>query len=588
MIENQTDKYQDAYQKALSNIQDPTEVQKKALEYGEELEKTIKNIILFNIETTNNKHAMMNCYIKACCDKQEFADYKFVVGVKTLEEKEFLKGKFSNVDIVSQKELGYKEAAATSKIIISNKRMPYYFMARKEQIYVRLFEDSFYEDIQEYSTKENIDQRRMVTRDLLNASYIFSRDSKMTEEYLKENYQLRSIYSGEIIEMDKVDPEKFSQILEQICKNEKIENTVTCKDEKKKILIYADYRGAKWWHPMLKRILDDIDYQKYDITLVSQIVRNAAQIKVLQALNKNIRILMRSGHMNAEKEEYVKYHCMIGKYLELNNYQELRQEISRDTIQNEWYRIFGEASFDKVIVCDNMAQKQMGLWHMLILQSDIPEKYVIAYRNFESEYKMMQGNEEYANKVNNYIKNCNQYDKMYLISNEACNYVRENFDINTKLEVLKDRIPKEFAVTQKVNHCYYQNDQFFVLNQQGSGGNLTITVVKEPEKTKYNCVTNITNYSEENFEKLLSRFLEIKEEKAHAKLYLLDNIRYVSDAVYAQLDDMDLRDDVYVVCGVDLNDQYLAKFDQYLIYDYDNPEEDIYLDEARKLITICE
>lgn len=49
---------------------------------------------------------------------------------------------------------------------------------------------------------------------------------------------------------------------------------------------------------------------------------------------------------------------------------------------------------------------------------------------------------------------------MYLISNEACNYVRENFDINTKLEVLKDRIPKEFAVTQKVNHCYYQNDQF--------------------------------------------------------------------------------------------------------------------------------
>ena len=84
MIENQTDKYQDAYQKALSNIQDPTDVQKKALEYGEELEKTIKNIILFNIETTNNKHAMMNCYIKACCDKQEFADYKFVVGVKTL------------------------------------------------------------------------------------------------------------------------------------------------------------------------------------------------------------------------------------------------------------------------------------------------------------------------------------------------------------------------------------------------------------------------------------------------------------------------------------------------------------------------
>ena len=54
-----------------------------------------------------------------------------------------------------------------------------------------------------------------------------------------------------------------------------------------------------------------------------------------------------------------------------------------------------------MIVCDNMAQKQMGLWHMLILQSDIPEKYVIAYRNFESEYKMMQGNEEYANKVNN-------------------------------------------------------------------------------------------------------------------------------------------------------------------------------------------
>ncbi len=117
-------------------------------------------------------------------------------------------------------------------------------------------------------------------------------------------------------------------------------------------------------------------------------------------------------------------------------------------------------SFDKVIVCDNMAQKQMGLWHMLILQSDIPEKYVIAYRNFESEYKMMQGNEEYANKVNKLYKKLQSYDKMYLISNEACNYVRENFDINTKLEVLKDRIPKEFAVTQKVNHCYIKMISF--------------------------------------------------------------------------------------------------------------------------------
>ena len=54
MIENQTDKYQDAYQKALSNIQDPTDVQKKALEYGEELEKTIKNIILFFAYTRLN------------------------------------------------------------------------------------------------------------------------------------------------------------------------------------------------------------------------------------------------------------------------------------------------------------------------------------------------------------------------------------------------------------------------------------------------------------------------------------------------------------------------------------------------------
>ena len=70
MIENQTDKYQDAYQKALSNIQDPTDVQKKALEYGEELEKTIKNIILFNIETTNNKQDRKSTRLNSSHDRQ--------------------------------------------------------------------------------------------------------------------------------------------------------------------------------------------------------------------------------------------------------------------------------------------------------------------------------------------------------------------------------------------------------------------------------------------------------------------------------------------------------------------------------------
>ena len=588
MIENGIDKYQEAYQNAVSNIQDPTDAQRTALEYGKLLETPIKNVILFNLDNKEDEHAIMNCCLKECCKRKEFKKYKFILSVKTLKEKKYIEKQFKNVNIVVEKELAYKEALATSKIIISNKRMPYYFMTRNEQIYIRLFEERFYEDVQKYFTEENIDQRRMIIKDLLNASYILSRDSKMTKQYLKENYQLRSVYTGKIIEMQKIDADGFCNLLNQICNGGEIQNSVTCQDDKKKILIYADYRGARWWHPFLKRILDDVDYNRYDITLVSQVVRNPAQIKALQTLDKNIRILMRSGHMNSEKEDYLKYHCTIGKYLELDNYQELRKKISKNVIENEWNRIFGKTSFDKVIVCDNMAQQQMGLWHMLLLQSNIPEKYIIAYRNFESEYKMMQSDENYAKKVNNYIKNCNQYDKMYLISKEECDFVRENFKITTRLEVLKDCMPKEFVVKQKINHCYYQNDKFFVLNQQGSDEKLTITVVKEPEKTKYNCITNITNYCEKDFENLLSRFLRIKEEKADARLYLLDNIRYVSNAVYAQLDDMNLRDDVFVICGVNLNDQYLGEFDHYLIYDHKNPDEDIYLEEARKLIAICD
>ena len=90
----------------------------------------------------------------------------------------------------------------------------------------------------------------------------------------------------------------------------------------------------------VKRIFGtDIDYQKYDITSSKSDSMKCRTTKVLQVQIKNIRILMRLGHMNGEKKRrQISLHDR--KISELNNYQELRDRKSwADTIQNEWYRI---------------------------------------------------------------------------------------------------------------------------------------------------------------------------------------------------------------------------------------------------------
>lgn len=588
MNENEIDKYQEAYRAAEVNIKDPTDAQKTALKYGEFLEKPVENIILFNPQNKKNMKSMMNRFFKECINKTEFKDYKFIISVKKIKQKELLTKKFKNIDAVLENEENYKQILATAKIIISDKKLPYYFVTRKEQIYIRMFDESFYEEEQEYFTKDNIDQHRMILKDLLNATYILSRNEKMTKEYLIDNYQLRSIYSGKILETGKIEADQFLEILKEISQGgEKLKNVVNCKDNKKKILIYADYKLSRWWQGRIRRILDNIDYNKYDITLISQVVRDPSGMKALQTLNKNVRILMRSGHLNATREDYLKYHCITQSHLELNNYDKLIQDISQNVIDNEWGRMFGKTSFDRVIICDAMLQGQIGLWHVLALRSDIPQKYIIANTNFRSELNKANTNESHENKMLNYIKVCEKYDKLYLISKDEVDYVRGNLKINTKLDVLKDHMPKDFVTTKKVNHCYYQKEKFFVLNQQGTDENLTVTIVKEPETTDHNCISNITNYSETCFDDMLTKFIKIKGNKTNAKLYLLDNIRYVSNDIYNKLEDRNLKDDVFVICGIDLTDQYLKQFNQYIIYDAQNPEEDIYLTEAKKLIPIC-
>lgn len=577
--------YEELYENAKNALQTPSDAQKTALTYGGLLEKPLQKTIVFECEDQKSFRGIPFRFLKACYGQEEFKDYKFLWCIKKDANADEIQTSFKDITIIKGKGAKYKEALATSKIIISDTRLPYYYLTREGQIYIRSFAENLYAEDIEYDINDTLDQKRMQIKDLLNATHIISRDQVMTDKYLKKGYQLQSVYTGKILEAGNQKEMNLKKILTNVVRQQDTQDIIDCKDSKKSLLIYADYTKNEWWQKRVHRVLDHIDLEDYDVTILTPVVRDSEAIKSLENLNDQIRILMRSGHMNATMDDYLIYHCVREEYLGFDQYDALIDQISKESIENEWKRLVGNTHFDAVLFCDNLTQEQMGFWHMLIRRSDIKKKYMVSWENFRQEYQRMQSDPKIKDAVEHYLKNCEAYDKLYLIAGDEMRYVKDIFGVKTELDVLKDQLPAAFTkdYDARPKYCEYQQDDYLIIDQQEDQDQLTITIIKEPASKEYNCITNLVNYSKDSFTNVLDHFVKIQKSHEEAKLYLLDSIEYMSEWADTEIRDRKLEDKVYKVCKVDLNKEYLSKFDAYLVSDIRDMKEDIYLDEARKL-----
>lgn len=117
-------------------------------------------------------------------------------------------------------------------------------------------------------------------------------------------------------------------------------------DSKKRILIYAGGMMPNGITTSALNLLDNINYDKYDITVLCPYSENVKQKYNISQINENARVMFRFGRFNGR---YIQNRLRLRVLRKGMNSFGSNFESQRRLWQSEWQRCFGNAQFDHMI-----------------------------------------------------------------------------------------------------------------------------------------------------------------------------------------------------------------------------------------------
>lgn len=167
----------------------------------------------------------------------------------------------------------------------------------------------------------------------------------------------------------KEDGNVVNRVIDDVFLNKPTE-IMSCESKKEKIAILAAMELPLFNQAAFVDALNQIDYKKYDVTLITGQGATPVQKNVLEKLNKNVRILINNKALNCKFLHNRKMYKAIrrGKIA-------LSQASEELCFDREWQRITGKAAFDKLILVDTEHVAE----NWLLLSHEIPasEKYFL-------------------------------------------------------------------------------------------------------------------------------------------------------------------------------------------------------------------
>lgn len=149
-------------------------------------------------------------------------------------------------------------------------------------------------------------------------------------------------------------------------------DTIDCRNGKKKWLIMADF-GKSFAHmtPLIQWF-STVDYDKYDITLMSSDPKSKAQKRLLEySVDPRVRILVNDKSPNAKQGIKKKMLAKLRK-----RRIDIATAAKLYTDSNEWQRLVGDAQFDKLV----LVQPTRTPLEWLALSYDAPVKNKVLLR----------------------------------------------------------------------------------------------------------------------------------------------------------------------------------------------------------------
>lgn len=560
---------------------------KEALEFGEGLRKPLQERqIVFESANGKDMEGIPFQLFQIMKEEKCFNKYTFVwciTSKKMFDKYQKMYEKNKNIVIHFGRNSVYRELLAVSKFIITENRLPYYYVRRNGQRYLNTGSESCYKEETWKSRNNKISLKRQIIKDFLNTSHLLSISPEMTKNFYRDKNQLDTLYSGEILEVSCLDKENLKTCINYFITNKAGQDLKirTLQTNKKKILISAKYNKSEWWQRRIARLIESIDYSKFDVTLLTKVVRDDKGVKALESLNHNVRILMRSGYMDMLENEFESYYCIDKCYLDLSNPVEYFSKISKETIHLEWRRLLGTDKFDIAALCDNELKDHMGFWQMMYKEAQIDKKVFLNWEDLSSQVDNMDHKDKEDSRILRFIQNLNMFDKVFFISKEERDRNQHLFSSfeDDKLGVIDDKLTENFLKEIKMKICHYRGEEFAVLHEEGNDLLKTLAVCAIPKEGFYNIITNINSFSDETVKYLLTKFKEVYDKRVDARLYIFDGLCHLQDKYNQILRNFGIENVVHIIENQEMTLFYLKKCQAFIKIS----EGDIYFKEAKKL-----
>ncbi|MFC6401791.1 CDP-glycerol glycerophosphotransferase family protein [Mammaliicoccus sciuri] len=363
---------------------------------------------------------------------------------------------------------------------------------------------------------------------------------KYITKYNKYYEKFASLNDGKVTE----------RVVNQIFKIPKVQakNSV---NNKKRILIYPGGMKNNGITTSMINLLNNIDYQTYDVTLFTGYTTNKEILKNLNEVNDNVRIILRKGPMVASTLEY--YRNLLVRNRGIQGVLE-KVAYPKELYKREFRKLFGDIKFDYAIDFSGYAM----FWSELILASDAHKKIIYLHSDISMDMnRNINGKRPHYMNLKGVISLYPYFDKLVSVSEITKNI---NMKKVGELNTLKKFTSSSNTINiTKINNLINKNDELFnkngydVLVKDNNGEISSIPFLKDDYK-----VMAMGRLSpEKGFENLIRSFKTVVESNNSAKLYILGD-GPLKNHFETLISSLDLSNNVYLV-GQKTNPFFIMK-----------------------------
>src|SRR5699024_360072 len=286
-------------------------------------------------------------------------------------------------------------------------------------------------------------------------------------------------------------------------------------NRKERLLIYPGGMKPNGITTSMMNLLENVDYDRYDITIYLGFNRNKDVVDNLKSLNENVRVILRKGPLLATTMEYYRNLLVRNRGIK----SKIEEKIyPNELYEREFRKVFGNSEFDVVIDFSGYAM----FWSELLLASNAKRKLIYLHSDMKMymERKVNGVRQHYTNlKVVMYLYP--YYDKLVSVSEDT---KQENIKkIATRKTINKFNASMNTINLDRIYNSINEDNDIFMKNGER-------VIVREQDKqitsvpfhkNDYKVMTMGRLSPEKGFDNLIKAFSGIVEANPNARLYIL-------------------------------------------------------------------